>query len=60
MTLFMFIDEIDYKTRMVAMLETPTEIEQAYQLCEEVFVQPDTFLWGVQSRKIYWTVDIGI
>ena len=39
MTLFMFIDEIDYKTRMMAMLETPTEIEQAYQLCEEVFVQ---------------------
>lgn len=35
----MFIDEIDYKTRMMAMLETPTEIEQAYQLCEEVFVQ---------------------
>ena len=35
----MYINEIDYKTRMMAMLETPTEIEQAYQLCEEVFVQ---------------------
>lgn len=35
----MFIDEIDYKTRMMAMLETPMEIERAYQLCEEVFVQ---------------------
>ena len=35
----MFIDEIDYKTRMMAMLETPTEIDRAYQLCEDVFVQ---------------------
>lgn len=35
----MFINEIDYKTRMMAMLETPTEIELAYQLCEDVFVQ---------------------
>lgn len=35
----MFIDEIDYKTRMMAMLETPAEIERAYQLCEDVFVQ---------------------
>lgn len=43
----MLIDEIDYKTRMMAMLETPTEIEQAYRLCEEVFVQ-----YGL-NRRLY-------
>lgn len=35
----MFIDEINYKTRMMAILETPTEMDQAYHLCEEVFLQ---------------------
>lgn len=43
----MFIDEIDYKTRMIAMLETPSDMEQAYQLCEDVFVQ-----YGL-NRRLY-------
>ena len=43
----MLIDEIDYKTRMMAMLETPAEIEQAYRLCEDVFVQ-----YGL-NRRLY-------
>ena len=43
----MLIDEIDYKTRMIAMLETPSDMEQAYQLCEDVFVQ-----YGL-NRRLY-------
>ena len=43
----MFIDEIDYKTRMIAMLETPSDMEQAYLLCEDVFVQ-----YGL-NRRLY-------
>lgn len=50
----MLIDEIDYKTRMMAMLETPKEIEQAYQLCEEIFVQ-----YGL-DRRLYTLNDYSL
>ena len=52
----MFIDEIDYKTRMMAMLETPTEIDRAYQLCEDVFVQYGVNVWGIDSSFLPYEI----